>query len=157
MKIRKTSVVLGGNHRAVLKDEFCRTYNGLKSITKPQHVVKVMDDIFKLSDQAEEYVYIICMTSKGKPISFFEVSHGSQTRAFAEAGSILTRVLLCGAPDFIMVHNHPSGDPQPSEDDIKITERVREASEIIGVTMADHIIIGKDGYFSFKEMKRMTR
>ena len=155
MEIRKTKVILGGNRRAVLKDEFCRTYNGIKGFTQPQHVVKVMDDVFKLSDQADEYVYIICMTSKGKPIGFFEISHGSQTRALVDAGSILTRVLLCGAPEFIMIHNHPSGDPEPSEDDIMVTRRVMEAAELIGVRMSDHIIIGSDGYFSFNEMKRI--
>ncbi len=100
-------------------------------------------------------MYIICLTSKGTPICFCEVSHGSQTRTMADAGSILTRVLLCGAPEFIMIHKHPSGDPEPSEDDIMVTRRVMEAAGLVGVRMSDHIIIGSDGYFSFNEMKRI--
>lgn len=155
MVIRKSRVILNGKHQATLKDDFCRKYSGVKHILHPQSVVQIMDDVFKISEQADEYVYIICMTTKCKPICFFEVSHGSQTKAFAEASSILTRVLLCGAPNYIIVHNHPSGDPQPSEEDIMLTERVKEASDLIGVTLADHIIIGRNGYFSFKEMKRM--
>lgn len=155
MEIRKTKLILDKRHRSVLKDEFCRTYDAVTSITDPESVVMLMDDVFNISEQADEYVYIICMTRKCKPICFFEVSHGSQTKAAVEASSILTRVLLSGATDYIMIHNHPSGDPYPSKDDVYLTERIRRASELVGVNMTDHIVIGRDGYFSFNETNRI--
>jgi len=51
----------------------------------------------------------------------------------------------------VLAHNHPSGDPEPSEDDITITKRLMEAGKILGIEVLDHIIIVKNGFFSFKE------
>ncbi len=51
----------------------------------------------------------------------------------------------------IIVHNHPSGDTQPSEDDLEITKRLVEAGKILGIDVVDHIIVAKDNYFSFKD------
>jgi DNA repair protein RadC len=61
------------------------------------------------------------------------------------------------AVQIILVHNHPSGDPQPSEADINITRRVREAGEIMGVRLLDHIIIGDRCYVSFRESGLMNQ
>ena len=155
MEVRMARVVLNRKLLTVIKEDFRRKYNEVDNISDTQSVVKVMNDVFGLSEQAEEYVYIICMTSKCKPICFFEVAHGSQTKVLVEPSAILTRVLLCGAPEFILIHNHPSGNPKPSVDDIRITNRIRSASELVGVTMADHIIIGRDGFFNFKVCKPM--
>ena len=55
------------------------------------------------------------------------------------------------AASVVLAHNHPSGDPEPSEDDITITKRLTEAGKILEVEVVDHIIIAKDGFFSFKE------
>jgi DNA repair protein RadC len=55
------------------------------------------------------------------------------------------------AASVVLAHNHPSGDPEPSEDDITITKRLIEAGKILGVEVIDHIIVGKNGFFSFKE------
>jgi DNA repair protein RadC len=56
---------------------------------------------------------------------------------------------MYNAVSFILVHNHPSGDPTPSMHDIDITKKIMESGEILGINMNDHIIIGKDSYFSF--------
>lgn len=57
----------------------------------------------------------------------------------------------CGAVNIVIVHNHPSGNAQPSLEDVKVTKKVKDASKLIGLNFCDHIIIGQDGYFSFSK------
>ena len=66
---------------------------------------------------------------------------------------IYIRALLSGAVQIILCHNHPSGNAMPSEQDIAITKKIKEAGEMININLADHIIIGSDSYLSFKEAK----
>ena len=64
-----------------------------------------------------------------------------------------TLLLTSPKKTLIMVHNHPSGDPTPSDDDIRFTTRIHEAGELIGIPMVDHVIVAKSGYFSFRDNK----
>jgi len=97
---------------------------------------------------AEEYVYIACLSSAGRIIGIFEISHGSVNASFLHAREIFQRALMCGAVSVIMWHNHPSGSCTPSDWDKDVTQKVRDAGEIIGIRLLDHLIIG-DGYYSF--------
>ena len=101
----------------------------------------------------QEYLYLVCMTCRCKPISFFEVSHGTYNTTVVNCREILIRALLRGATNIIIIHNHPSGVPEPSREDVQITKKLQEASELIGIQFSDHIIIGRDGYYSFNEEK----
>ncbi|KAI4451123.1 hypothetical protein C823_005672 [Eubacterium plexicaudatum ASF492] len=154
MLIQQSSVVLDMDYKNILVRDFKENYSGVDSLTTAENVVKVMDDVFKLSDKAEEYVYLICLTSKLKPISFFEVSHGTGNASLIGIREIFIRALLCGAACIIIVHNHPSGDAEPSAQDIYVTKRIKEAAGLIGVTFCDHIIIGRENYFSFVENEK---
>ena len=62
-------------------------------------------------------------------------------------------MLLLGAVNGILIHNHPSGDPTPSTEDKKLTEQIRAGASVLGLTLADHIVIGDQQYFSFRENK----
>ena len=143
--------MLNSNYRSVIVDESCRYYKGVERLVKPDCVAKLMNDVFKMSERADEYVYIICTTRKGTPIRFFELSHGTASQSLVEPRGVLMRALLCGATDFILVHNHPSGDPEPSKEDIELTAQMKDAADLMGITMSDHIIIGRGKYFSFRE------
>ena len=66
---------------------------------------------------------------------------------------LFIEALNCGAVSIVLLHNHPSGDPTPSESDVLLTKRVKEAGDLIGITLLDHIIIGNNCYVSFAEMK----
>jgi len=151
MRIEKTNVVLDKDGKSMLLKEFAKNYPGINALNEVSTVVQVMNDIFALSQQAEEYLYLIAMNTKGKPISFFEVSHGTHNAALVGCREIMIRALLCGASSIIIAHNHPSGQPQPSREDVAITKRVEEAAELIGIAFCDHVIIGKEGYYSFRE------
>ena len=86
-----------------------------------------------------------------------EVFKGSLNECIAHPRDLLRKVLIHNAYVFILVHNHPSGDPTPSEADRRLTRRLREASEATGLHLQDHLIIGTPSesrplpYFSFKE------
>lgn len=149
MRIQKSSIVLDGNYKNVLVKDFAKNYSGVDDLQSPENIVKVMNDVFNISNLPEEYLYLICMTCRCKPISFFEVSHGTCSSSLVGCREILIRALLCGATNIIIIHNHPSGVPQPSKEDMSVTNRVKDACDLIGIHFCDHIIVGRDGYFSF--------
>lgn len=151
MRIQKSNIILDCDYKNILVKDFSKNYTGVNNLYSPVNVVKVMNDVFNMSNLAEEYLYLICMTCRCKPISFFEVSHGIYNTSIVNCREIFIRALLCGATNIIVIHNHPSGNPEPSLEDIKITKKLKEASELIGIQFSDHIIIGRDGYYSFNE------
>ncbi len=151
MRIIKSRVVLDAEYRNVLVKEYSRNYPGMDKLSGPGEIAQVMDEVFGLTDQAEEYVYLLAMTAKCRPISFFEVSHGTCSTCVVMPREVMVRALLCGAVNIVIIHNHPSGSPQPSQEDRQVTERIREASGMIGIHLCDHIIVARDGFFSFRE------
>ena len=151
MRIQKSSIILDGNYKNVLVKDFAKNYSGVNDLQSPKNIVQVMNDVFNISNLPEEYLYLICMTCRCKPISFFEVSHGTCNSSLVGCREILIRALLCGATNIIIIHNHPSGVPEPSREDMQITRKIKEASDLIGINFCDHIIIGRNGYYSFNE------
>lgn len=151
MQIYEYKVALARDRRNILVREKEQDYSGMERISSPDDTVQVMRDVFRLHERAEEYVYLVCMDIKGHPIGFFEVSHGSCSRAMAGAREILVRALLCGASGIILVHNHPSGDPSPSKEDRCLTGQIREAASLAGIGLIDHIIIGDSSFYSSME------
>lgn len=149
MRIQKSSIVLDGSYKNVLVKDFAKNYSGVDDLQSPENIVQVMNDVFNISNLPEEYLYLICMTCRCKPISFFEVSHGTYNSSLVGCREILIRALLCGATNIIIIHNHPSGVPQPSKEDMRVTQKIKEASDLIGINFCDHIIVGREGYFSF--------
>jgi proteasome lid subunit RPN8/RPN11 len=99
-----------------------------------------------LHRMAEEYVYCICVDTKMRVIGLFEVTHGTVNVSFASPREIFQKALMLGAVHIILMHNHPSGDPTPSGLDIEVTNRVKNAGDIIGISLLDHVIIGDDSY-----------
>jgi DNA repair protein RadC len=86
-----------------------------------------------------------------------QISHGTVNESMAHPRDVLRPAIIHAAYGFILVHNHPSGDPSPSDADFRMTRRVREAAELVGVKFLDHVIIGTPSktrttaYFSFRE------
>lgn len=122
------------------------------TLQSPKLIVSMMCDVFSLHTMAEEYVYLICLDCKCRPCGVFEVSHGSVNTSIVGIREIFIRNLLCGAFSFVLVHNHPSGDPSPSALDMDVTRKVNEAADIMGLSFLDHLIIGApNNFYSFKE------
>ena len=104
-----------------------------------------------LRDEKKEYFYTIFLDIKNHPISNLEISKGGTNRSIVEPKEILKEAILRSASSIILVHNHPSGDPHPSKQDIELTEKVRNACRFLDIRLLDHVIIGKnrEDYFSF--------
>lgn len=150
MRITKGKMVLDDAFRPVLQKECVRNYPSMKNLDMPEKVVEVMNSVFGMETLAEEYVYVIALTARAYPLGFFETSHGSCLTSIVGIREIMMRVILCGAVDLIVVHNHPSGNSNPSDEDVSITKRLKDASNLLGIRLCDHIIIGRGEYFSFR-------
>lgn len=96
----------------------------------------------------ERFVTLI-LDNKHNLIGVEEVSVGTLTSALVHPREVFKALLLANAAAFAVAHNHPSGDPTPSREDIEITRRLREVAELFGIQMLDHVVIGRDRYVSF--------
>ena len=114
------------------------------------------EDVFNLlkneiGNKKKESFYILSLTTRNNLISVDKVSTGTLSASLAHPREVFIPAIKNSASSVIIAHNHPSGDPQPSEDDLAITKRLVEAGKILGIEVIDHIIVTKDGYFSFKD------
>lgn len=105
-----------------------------------------------LEDCDREQVIVCCLDAKNQPVSINVVSTGCLNSSIVHPRETFKLAILSNAASIILFHNHPSGDPEPSQEDINITTRIKEAGNIMGIDLLDHIIIGSDGaYCSLKE------
>ena len=107
-------------------------------------------DVDKKNVLREVGHYVIVKEKYNSPQKF-EISHGSIDRSVCGVREIFVRLLLSGAAQFVMIHNHPSGDDSPSSMDCQATQRLIEAGKLMGIPMVDSIIIGDVGHFSIRE------
>jgi DNA repair protein RadC len=108
----------------------------------------VMDYFSTLEEEPREVVIATYMDNKHRVISVEEVSRGTLTASLFEPRAILQGALLTNAAALIVVHNHPSGDPRPSPEDISVTKALKQTAELLPVRFLDHVIIGRGSYIS---------
>lgn len=105
-----------------------------------------------LEDSDREKLIAISLDTKNQPTNINVVSIGSLNSSIVHPREVFKLAILSNANSIIISHNHPSGDPTPSREDINITKRLKECGELIGINLIDHIIIGDEGSFtSLKE------
>lgn len=117
-------------------------------IKDPQSVVKAIRSSIK--DKAKEHFKLILLNARNKIIGISTVSIGSLNASIVHPREVFKNAIIHNAYSVVLAHNHPSGDSEPSEDDLMITKRLVEAGKILDIKVTDHIIITKNGYFSFK-------
>lgn len=105
----------------------------------------------KLRHRDTECVILVCLDAKGQMICERRISEGSVNMSLISPREIFLAALEKRAVNIILVHNHPSGDPNPSSADKELTRHVRESGEQMGIPLLDHIVIGDNRYVSFKE------
>lgn len=103
-----------------------------------------------LQDQPGEVFAILCMSTKHRVIAYHEVSRGTLDATLVHPREVFKAALLANAASIVLCHNHPSGEPTPSPDDIQLTRRLVAAGMLLGVEVLDHIIVGDSRYYSFK-------
>ncbi|ABW19306.1 RadC family protein [Alkaliphilus oremlandii] len=120
--------------------------------------IKGPDDVSNLLMEEMRYLNkeifnILLLTTKHDIIAIENISVGSLNASIVHPREVFNRAIKRSSSAIILAHNHPSGDPNPSGEDINITKRLIEAGNIIGISVLDHIIIGDGVYFSMKEHK----
>ncbi len=99
----------------------------------------------------KEHFRIILLDTKNQIISMEEISIGTLNASIVHPRDVFKIAIKRNSNSIILIHNHPSGDPTPSKEDINITNRLLEVGDLVGIKVLDHIIIGDNNYISFKE------
>jgi len=103
----------------------------------------------QLGSLKKEEFHVLLLDAKNRKLKDVRVSEGSLTSSLVHPREVFAPVVRESAAAVILIHNHPSGDPAPSQEDLQITRRLRQVGEIMGVHILDHLIIGKGRYVSF--------
>ena len=116
-------------------------------IQSPTDAARAFQAIFELQTAAEEMFCALFLNTKNKIIGAAEVSHGTLNASVVHPRELFKRALFHNAAAVIIGHNHPSGDPEPSREDIELLTKLKEAGEMLGIGILDQIIIGENGAF----------
>lgn len=106
---------------------------------------------FNLGFSNQEEFFVVFLSSGGKIIKASSLFKGSGDKTIVGVDEIYRNALLLKAKAIVIAHNHPSGNPNPSSEDISLTKRIKEGCDLIGIMLLDHIIISNMAYYSFKE------
>jgi DNA repair protein RadC len=117
-------------------------------IRDPQGVVRAVRKTIK--DKAKEHFKLILLNTRNKIIGLSTISIGTLNASLVHPREVFKDAIRHSASSVVVAHNHPSGNPEPSEEDLKITRRLVESGKILGIEVLDHIIIGKNAFISLK-------
>ena len=108
-----------------------------------------------LQHEASEVFAILCLSTRHDVIAYHVVARGTLDTALVQPREVFKPAILANAAAVILSHNHPSGDPTPSPDDVELTTRLTQAGILIGIFVIDYVIVGDGRYLSFKEIGRL--
>lgn len=118
-------------------------------LSSPNEVVNFFNA--ELSAEKVEKFVAVFLSTKNEIINWEIISIGSLNASIVHPREVFNRAIKKSAASLLVIHNHPSGHVKPSREDENITKRLYEAGQLIGIPLIDHIIIGHEGYYSFKE------
>ncbi|ARK22254.1 JAB domain-containing protein [Sporosarcina ureae] len=128
--------------------ESCLLYKN-RSIKSPEDGFHLFKQF--LGELDREYFVIMCLDVKNQPTAINVCHVGSLNASIVHPREVMKTAILSNSCSIIVAHNHPSGNPTPSAEDISVTKRLKEAGEIMGIDVLDHLIIGEDTFVSLKE------
>jgi len=108
----------------------------------PTAVAKLARDFLRTADDDKEHFWVVLLNAQNRYLLHTEVSMGTQSSSLVHPREVLGPALREGAASIVLVHNHPSGDPTPSPEDIRLTRQLAEAAKLLDVRVHDHVIIG---------------
>ena len=123
------------------------TYNS-RTILSAKEIVKYINEFEELEKATEEHTILICLNRKNQIVAYTELAVGRDNFCCVDMKSIFKTVLMCNANKFILVHNHPTLSAEPSKQDIDITKKIKQASEIMNIEFLDHIVVGGNSFVS---------
>ena len=118
------------------------------TLSSPDLVAKVAEPMTRYR---VEHFRVALLDARHRLIKWAHISKGSLTHAIVHPREVFRPAIVGSAAAIILVHNHPSGDPKPSTDDMKITDQLRKVGDMVGIKVIDHVIVGREGHFSFRE------
>lgn len=124
----------------------------LPTIITPKDVVAQLTD---LRQNKREHFVALYLNAKNEMVHKETISMGTLNANLVHPREVFEPALKHSAASIMVAHNHPSGDPKPSEDDIEVTKRLAEAGKMMGVEVLDHVIMAKNSHFSFKDEKML--
>lgn len=131
-----------------------RKLKGKKTVLmmNPKDVFEALKDI---RSHMKEYFAVFYLDTRNQEIEHSIVSMGTLNANLVHPREVFDPAVRCNAAHIVVAHNHPSGNPDPSDDDIQVTKRLKEAGKIMGIEILDHVIVAKDSYFSLKDKDLM--
>lgn len=122
-----------------------------KKVTSPQEIADIF--IPMLRDDTKERFIVVCLNSSNKIIKHETISIGNLNSSIVHPREIFKVAIDCSSASIILIHNHPSGNPEPSSEDIRITKKIVESGKILDIPIFDHLIIAGETYTSFVEKR----
>lgn len=122
------------------------------ALSTPELIADYVRDMFD-EDPTVEWFIVVPVNRKNQPFGRVLISKGTATNCLVNAREVLRPCILCNATGFAVAHNHPSGESSPSRADIAVTRQLREAGQIMGIPLLDHVIVGDPNseIYSFNE------
>ena len=131
-----------------------RSLCGAGTLNNPEAVKDMAQPIFDMADR--EVFAVLSLDTKLRPVAFEVAAVGGIVNCIVDVPNIFKHAILSNAAHVLCIHNHPSGDLNPSTDDIRLTKRIKLAGDVLGITLVDHIIIGEGAYYSFREQSNLN-
>lgn len=121
---------------------------------KPVRCADDLATLFRafLGHETVEVFAAVLLDSKSRPMSIAEVSRGTLNSSLVHPREVFGPAIREGAATIVVSHNHPSGDPKPSREDMKITRRLAQAGNLLGIQLLDHVVIGEDSHVSLRAL-----
>lgn len=145
---------VGSRNFAELIQEIAKRKNPSEIVRENLPVIQSMNDIVSqavdLRGKKKEYLLAFFLNARHQLISKEIISIGTLTASLAHPREIFSPAIGKAAAGVILVHNHPSGDPSPSDEDMRLTKRIVQAGHIMGIDLLDHLIVAESGCYSFK-------
>jgi len=126
-------------------------YDNMISINNPESIVEALNSLMDMDTLTVEKLVLVCLDTKNKIMSINQISQGTVNASLVSPREVFQMALLQGASSIVVAHNHPSGNVEPSSEDIGVTSRLEEAGKILGVKLLDHLIIGDGRHVSLRE------
>lgn len=139
------------NYKIKLIKEKLNYYDG-RRISSPKEASGILKEF--IGNEPRENFVVLCLNTKNRITGIHTVSVGTLNSSLVHPREVFQAALLSNSAGVIVGHNHPSGDVKPSREDLKVTSRLKEAGEILGIDLLDHLIVGDDIY-SFAEENQL--
>jgi DNA repair protein RadC len=131
------------------------SYKIKEAVNSPSDAVEVLNTLYKMSRLPEEIFVAIFLDCKNKINGIAKISHGTAVMAPVSTRDLYKNALAHNATRLLVAHNHPTGNPAPSAEDVTLTDSIERAGSILDIPLIDHVIVGADKYYSFTENNQL--